>query len=164
VQMGPALAPVLASVLQKPRTCDRLWIEGPEPERPPQAEFRYASDPEDLRRLVEGVRFLGAVAGHPALTAIIGGTLPSGLGDISDEAIASLIHASVISIFHASGTTRMGPSGDPMAVVDPFCRMHGIEGLRVADASVMPTIPRANTHLTCVVIGERVASWIREGE
>lgn len=164
VKLGLALAPVLVSVLQKPRARGRLWIEGPEPQRPPRAEFRYASDPEDMRRLVEGVRFLDAVARHPAVAAITGGTLPPGIFDMGDKGVASVVHASVISIFHAAGTVRMGPSGDPMAVVDPFCRVHGMEGLRVADASVMPTIPRANPHLTCVMIGERVARWIQEGE
>jgi choline dehydrogenase len=55
----------------------------------------------------------------------------------------------------------MGPALDPDAVVDQHCRVHGLAGLRVADASIMPTIPRANTHLTCVMIGERVAEWLR---
>jgi choline dehydrogenase len=55
----------------------------------------------------------------------------------------------------------MGPAGDPGAVVDQYGRVYGLTGLRVADASVMPTVPTANTHLTCVVIGERVAGWMR---
>jgi choline dehydrogenase len=55
----------------------------------------------------------------------------------------------------------MGPASDPGAVVDQYGRVHGLSGLRVADASIMPTIPRANTHLTCVMIGERVADWMR---
>ena len=56
----------------------------------------------------------------------------------------------------------MGPADDPMAVIDQHCRLHGVENLRVADASIMPTIPRANINLTCIMIGERVADWIRE--
>jgi choline dehydrogenase len=55
----------------------------------------------------------------------------------------------------------MGPAGDPGAVVDQYGRVHGVAGLRVADASVMPTIPRANTNLTCIMIGERLADWLR---
>jgi choline dehydrogenase len=56
----------------------------------------------------------------------------------------------------------MGPSSDPEAVVDERCRVHGLGGLRVVDASIMPTIVRANTNLTCIMIGERVADWMRE--
>ena len=55
----------------------------------------------------------------------------------------------------------MGPDGDPGAVVDQYCRVHGIEGLRVVDASVIPSIPRANTNLTCIMIGEKVADWMK---
>jgi choline dehydrogenase len=55
----------------------------------------------------------------------------------------------------------MGPDGDERAVVDGPCRVRGVEGLRVVDASIMPTIPRANTNLTCIMIGERVADWMR---
>jgi choline dehydrogenase-like flavoprotein len=66
------------------------------------------------------------------------------------------------TIFHPAGTAKMGPGNDPGAVVDQECRVRGIEGLRVVDASVMPTIPRANTNLTCIMIGEHVAEWLRQ--
>ena len=56
----------------------------------------------------------------------------------------------------------MGPASDPEAVVDQECRVRGVEGLHVVDASVMPTIPRANTNLTCIMIGERVADWMKQ--
>jgi choline dehydrogenase len=55
----------------------------------------------------------------------------------------------------------MGPASDSMAVVDQFCHVRGVEGLQVVDASVMPNIVRANTNLTCIMIGERVAEWMR---
>ena len=58
----------------------------------------------------------------------------------------------------------MGPSSDPMAVVDQRCRVHGLEGLRVVDASVMPDVIRANTNATTIMIGERVADWMRAGQ
>ena len=64
---------------------------------------------------------------------------------------------------HLSGTCKMGPGSDPMAVVDQYCRVHGIDSLRVADASVMPDVIRANTNCTTIMIGERVANWIAEG-
>jgi choline dehydrogenase-like flavoprotein len=61
---------------------------------------------------------------------------------------------------HLSGTCKMGPDNDGMAVVDQYGRVHGIEGLRVADASIMPDCIRANTNLTTIMIGERIADWI----
>jgi choline dehydrogenase len=67
----------------------------------------------------------------------------------------------VTTLFHPAGTARMGPDGDAGAVVDQHCRVRGLEGLRVVDASVMPNVPRANTNLTCIMVGERVAEWMR---
>jgi len=58
----------------------------------------------------------------------------------------------------------MGPESDPTAVLDQYCRVRGVKGLRVVDASVMPNIVRANTNLTCIMIGEKVAAWMREHE
>ena len=65
------------------------------------------------------------------------------------------------TIFHPVGTAKMGPESDPMAVVDQYCRVRGVAGLRVVDASVMPNIVRANTNVTCMMIGERVAEWMQ---
>ena len=64
---------------------------------------------------------------------------------------------------HISGTCKMGPGSDSMAVVDQFSRVHGLQGLRVVDASVMPDVIRANTNATTIMIAERVADWIKEG-
>ncbi|MCH8226032.1 MAG: mycofactocin system GMC family oxidoreductase MftG, partial [Chloroflexi bacterium] len=61
---------------------------------------------------------------------------------------------------HLPGTCKMGPSSDNMAVVDQYGRVHGIDGLRIADASIMPNCIRANTNLTTIMIGERIADWI----
>ena len=64
--------------------------------------------------------------------------------------------------YHVSGTCKMGPSSDPFAVVDQYCRLHGLEGLRVVDASIMPDVIRANTNATTIMIGERAADLIKE--
>ena len=63
--------------------------------------------------------------------------------------------------YHPCGTAKMGPSEDPMAVVDAMGRCHGVEQLVVADASIMPSVPRANTNLTCFMIGEQIGEWVR---
>lgn len=79
----------------------------------------------------------------------------------SDAAVADFIYHNCGTIYHPVGTVKMGAADDPMTVVDQYCRVHGIEGLRVVDASVMPNITRANINLTSIMIGERVADWMR---
>ena len=79
----------------------------------------------------------------------------------SDDALADFLRNNCGTIYHPVGTARMGPDSDRMAVLDQHCRVKGVEGLRVADASVMPNIVRANTNLTCIMVGERVAEWMR---
>ena len=64
--------------------------------------------------------------------------------------------------FHPCGTARMGPAHDAMAVIDQHCRLRAVQNLRVVDASIMPTIPRANINLTCIMIAEHVSDWMRD--
>ena len=80
----------------------------------------------------------------------------------SDEALDAWMLANVSISYHVSGTCKMGPASDPMAVVDQYCRVRGLERLRLADASVMPDVVRANTNVTTIMIGERVADWVKE--
>ena len=80
----------------------------------------------------------------------------------SDEALEAYVSATVTTQFHPCGTARMGPADDLMAVVDQYCRVRAVRNLRVVDASIMPTIPRANINLTCIMIGEHVADWMRD--
>ena len=87
-----------------------------------------------------------------------------GTGVSGRDAIADFVRENVRGYFHPVGTCRMGPSADPEAVVDGGGRVHGVEGLRVCDASIMPTIPRANTNLTTVAIAERIAASIKRGD
>jgi choline dehydrogenase len=107
------------------------------------------------------------LAQTPPLAEYVGRALPREGVTPTDALLAADAEAAdfarriVTTIFHPVGTARMGPAGDEGAVVDQHGRVYGVEGLYVADASIMPTIPRANTHLTCVVIGERVADWLR---
>ena len=81
----------------------------------------------------------------------------------SDDALAAYVRATVSTQFHPCGTARMGPAGDPTAVLDQHCRVRAIHNLRVVDASIMPAIPRANINLTCIMIGEHVSDWMRGG-
>jgi choline dehydrogenase len=82
----------------------------------------------------------------------------------SDEALEDAMAHSVGTAYHPISSAKMGRASDESAVVDSQCRVHGIDGLRVVDASIMPTIPRANTNIPCIMIGERVADWMRQTE
>ena len=82
---------------------------------------------------------------------------------LSDAELDDWLFAECGNAQHASGTCRMGASDDPRSVVDPECRVLGCTGLRVIDASIMPEVPRANTHLTTVAIAERMAARLRAG-
>jgi choline dehydrogenase len=125
--------------------------------------LNFAADAEDLRRLMEGVRLAWQIAHEPELARHVDHVaLLTERTMSSDEALAAYVRATVATQFHPCGTARMGPPNDAMAVLDQHCRLRGVERLRVVDASVMPTIPRANINLTCIMIAEHVADWMRQ--
>jgi 5-(hydroxymethyl)furfural/furfural oxidase len=134
----------------------------PDPTVDPEVDFRLLSDGRDLVRLRDGVRRLFELARHPAIASMtehvrVGKTGP-GIADFTDDAqIDAWLLAECSDYVHAVGTCRMGAVDDPRAVVDPEGRVRGVEGLRVVDASIMPEVPRANTHLTAVMLAEHLA-------
>ena len=147
-----------------------LRITSPDPEVEPVIEERMLSDRRDLVRLRDGVRRLFALAGHPAVAGIaeavslgdlFGGRRGGIGGSVSDEELDQWLLEACIDCFHIVGTCRMGAVGDPATVVDSECRVVGVDGLRVIDASIMPEVPRANTHLTTVMIGEHMAERLK---
>jgi len=132
----------------------------------PAVEERMLSDERDLVRLRDGVRRLEAICADPAIQAVAerveyGASGRSMADTLDDAALDEWLFAECSDAQHASGTCRMGAAGDPRAVVDTDCRVIGCTGLRVIDASVMPEVPRANTHLTTVAIAERMADVLR---
>ena len=99
------------------------------------------------------------------MAKIIAGVIGFPINDIdSDQAVSEYLDATAASIFPASGTAKMGAVDDPKAVVDGYFRVRGVDNLRVVDASVMPTIVRANTNLTCMMLGERAADFYKAGK
>jgi 5-(hydroxymethyl)furfural/furfural oxidase len=130
----------------------------------PVVDFELLSDDRDRVRLHDCVRRMIEVVQHAAVETIIEGVLAlaTPIDELdSDAAIDAWLAATVTDYVHAAGTCRMGTPGDPAAVVDTDCRVIGYEGLRVCDASVMPDLPRANTHLTTVAIAERLMTRLR---
>jgi choline dehydrogenase len=112
--------------------------------------------------LREAVRLCARLLEHEAYAAIVQQRLaPSDQALASDEALDAWLRHNVTTSQHISGTCKMGSASDPLAVVDQYCRVYGLEGLRVADASVMPDVIRANTNATTIMIAERVADFMR---
>jgi choline dehydrogenase len=162
--VGAPLAIGLPVALERPRARGRVSLASRDPHAPPTIELNFASDPEDLRRLVEGVRLAWRIAHQPELARHferVALLTEESLG--SDDALATYVRATVATQFHPCGTARMGPANDPLAVVDQHCRLRAVESLRVVDASIMPTIPRANINLTCIMIAEHASDWMRDG-
>jgi choline dehydrogenase len=150
------------------------WSEGTvtlrstDPAAHPVVELGMLTDARDLGRLRDGARRLFELVDAPAFRRIArrvtiddAGRTPSDLR--GDAALGAWLHAACTDHQHPAGTCRMGDPAVAATVVDPDCRVVGIAGLRVADASVMPASPRANTHLTCVAIGGHAAVRIRGG-
>ncbi len=142
----------------------KLSLASADPDQSPRLEYRYLDEPWDLERLREGVRLgLKLSESEPLKKLIAGRTEPTAEDVASDEALDRWILRKVETPHHSSGTCKMGPASDPLAVVDQRCRVHGLEGLRVVDASIMPDVIRANTNATSIMIGERAVEWVRDG-
>ena len=141
-----------------------LRITSADPYASPSLDFKFFENDFDLQRCRETVRLCAELGQHPAFNGIIEKRLrPSDDELASDEALNAFIRRSVVSGQHLTSTCKMGPVSDGMAVVDQYGRVHGLEGLRVADASIMPNCVRANTNCTTMMIGERIADFIRQG-
>lgn len=145
-----------------PRTRGRVRLCSEDPEQPPVIERRFLSDQDqaDLRVLVEGFALIRELAMQEPLTSSIGVEVDPGPHAQDAAAVEAFIRATVDGYAHPVGTCKMGPSSDSLAVVDSTGRVHGTSNVYVADASVMPEIPRANTNLTSMLIGMKVADAV----
>jgi choline dehydrogenase len=127
----------------------------------PQFDHRYFSNQKDLDRMVGAAKVAFEVAKVIGDSVKCDVLLPDAETARDEEALRAYFLDFHATDYHASGTLRMGSDDDEMAVVDDRCRIRGIENLYVADASVMPTVPRANINLPTMMIGERVAEFVR---
>jgi choline dehydrogenase len=147
-------------VLLRPASRGQVGLRSADPFDPPAIEARYLSDAggHDLRVLVTGLAEARQVLSMPALAPYVGAEIEPGAIVRTDAQLGAFVREQAETLYHPVGTCRMGT--DSMAVVDPELRVHGVEGLRVADASVMPTVIRGHTHAPAVMIGERAADLI----
>ncbi len=139
-----------------------LRIRSRDPFAAPEIHPGYLSAPADLDELVEGARLLRRIAAQPPLAKAIRRELRPGPGVTSDEAIRDDIRQRSGSVFHPCGTCAMGPDAAAGAVVDARLRVHGLDGLRVADASVFPRITSGNLNAPVIMVGEKAAQMILE--
>lgn len=144
----------LMVALLQPFSRGRVALRSRDLHDQPHVEFRMLSEPRDRERLRAAVRHTLQALDHPALRAV--GDVERRLRELGDEELDSWLETSCDAFLHAAGSCRMGAPDDRMAVVDPDCQVIGVEGLRVADASIMPALPRSAPHLAVTMIGEHL--------
>jgi choline dehydrogenase len=145
-------------VLLKPHSRGSVRLRSADPADPPRIDLPNFREPSDLERLAEGYRRAREVASLPEIRSLCEDPLPPEIGD-HDELLRT-VRRGGYSIPHVVGTCAMGPSPDDGAVVDGSGRVHGTERLFIVDASIMPTIPSGFTHLSTIMIAERLSEQI----
>jgi choline dehydrogenase len=149
-----------------PRSVGHVHLKSPNPTEPPAIEPNYLQHPEDQQTALNILKLVRAVAAEPAMKAVIvretrpGPGIGPGIGTdaLDDAALLDYAKATGQTAWHTVGSCRIGDANS--AVVDTRLRVHGIEGLRVADASVLPTIPSSNTNAPAIMVGEKAADMV----
>jgi choline dehydrogenase len=146
----------------RPESRGQVILDGPQAQRQPRIAPNYLSAEADRKVAADALRVIRHVVGQPALAPFQPQEYRPGAHLTSDEDLAIGAGAVASTIFHPVGTAKMGTAADPMAVVDERLRLRGIDGLRVIDASVMPTITSGNTAAPTMMIAEKGAAMILE--
>ncbi len=145
--------------LLRPQSRGRVQLASADPMQPPQVDPNFLAERDDMDRMVRGFKLMRRLLGQPALAGYGGRELPASAIAQTDEEIEQFIRNHGDTIYHPVGSCRMG--NGPMDVVDAQLRVHGTEGLRVVDASVMPRIVGGNTNAPTIMIAEKAADMIR---
>jgi choline dehydrogenase len=145
------------------RSQSQGWVrlKSAQPLDAPRIFFNYMSRPEDWAQMRAGVRLTREIFAQPAFDRFRGREISPGAAAQSDGEIDAFIRARAESAFHPCGSCRMGAGSDPRAVVDPQTRVIGLEGLRVVDASIMPSITTGNLNAPTIMLAEKAADHIR---
>lgn len=156
--LGPneGSAVTLMSVVAKPESVGHLRLRTTSPRTKPRITHNFLTDPYDVQVMVSALRIAAEIAQAPAMKGIVTGTHRAPRDD-TDQALTEYARYATGTAYHPVGTCSMG------SVVDAECRVMGIDGLRVVDASVMPSVPRANTNAPSIMIGEKASDLIRGG-
>jgi len=145
--------------LNHPQNIGSVSLRSPDSKDAPILRMNYLQSQSDVQKLVEGVKLIRKLFGTSAFDEFRGREVAPGADVTSDEALVAYIREVCGTVFHPVGTCKMGT--DPMAVVDPELRVHGIEGLRVVDASIMPTLITGHTNAPAIMIGEKAADLVK---
>jgi choline dehydrogenase-like flavoprotein len=149
----------------RPRSRGRLRLAGADPATKPALDFRYFTDPDgyDERTIVDGLRIAREVGATAPFASWIAREIAPGPHLRTARELSGYGRAVHHTVYHPAGTCRMGAAGDPLAVVGPDLRLRGLTNVRVADASVFPTLPTVNPVVTVLLVGERAADLIQAG-
>ena len=151
----------IACALELPEGSGWVRLASADPTVQPAINYRYFHNENDMRRMRDAVRLAAGMLESEAYRDVMDYRIsPTDEVLVSDDSLDGWIRQTVGTSRHVSGTCRIGPDSDPMAVTDQNCRVRGVQGLWVADSSIMPQVTRANTNATAIMIGERVADWI----
>jgi choline dehydrogenase len=148
----------MSTQVQRPESSGSIHIRSADPSIPPAIRYRFLDTDNDRRIAIAGVRVAREIVARPPLSTFIDKELSPGTNVRTDDEVLSFIRANGATTYHPVGTCKMGQ--DTRAVVDERLRVHGIAQLRVADASIMPTIVSGNTSIPCMMIGEKAAEMI----
>lgn len=158
LEREPGMTAAVCAV--NPESRGSIMAVSPDPRRAPKIQPNYFSAPEDMDVTLRGIRLARRIFVQPAIADVVEAETVPGAEAQDDAALTEFARMHTSTVFHPVGTCRMGI--DPQAVVDPRLRVHGIEGLRVIDASIMPRITTGNTNAPTIMIGEKGAAMIRE--
>ena len=142
----------------RPESKGHIHIVSADPRRPPAINFNFLSSPVDAGLTARAVRIARAVMTAPAMAPLQVTETAPGTGRTADDDILEWVKGAAETTYHPVGTCKMGI--DAMAVVDPRLRVRGLDGLRVADASIMPTLTSGNTNAPSIMIGEKAADMV----
>lgn len=145
----------------QPRSRGSVTLTSTDPLAAPAIDLALYRDPADARVVADGVHLARSFAARSPLADLLVAERAPGPG-VPDSDLEDAVTTAVTHYNHPCGTCRMGPADDPAAVVDPRGRLHGLDGLRVVDASILPTIPRVAINPTTVLVAERIAAWMNE--
>ncbi|MFC3998296.1 GMC family oxidoreductase [Nocardiopsis sediminis] len=160
---GPRNAICMTPNIPRSRSRGKLWLTSSDPAVKPALDFRYFTDPDDYdaTTIVDGLKIAREIAATEPFKSWIKREVAPGPGVTTDAELSEYGRRAAHTVYHPAGTCKIGADGDPMAVVDPELRVRGLSGLRIADASVFPTMPSPNPMVTVLTIGERAADLIR---
>ncbi|MFF3659858.1 GMC family oxidoreductase [Streptomyces olivochromogenes] len=161
----PAHGVSMTPNIPKPRSRGRLYLTSADPSVKPALDFRYFTDEDDYdgRTLVEGIRIARRIARTEPLAGWLKREVCPGPEVTDDEELSAYARQVAHTVYHPAGTCRMGATDDRLAVVDPELRVRGLDGLRIADASVFPTMPAVNPMIGVLMVGEKCAELIGGG-